>query len=188
MSVLDLWLPILLAAVAVFVASSVLHMALPWHKGDWKKLPDEADILKVGRDHGLTQGQYMFPFPASMKEIGSPEMMVKWNEGPVGNMTVMPNGMPSMGKSLMQWFGFSVLISVFVAYLGSLSLPAGAETSEVFRVTATVGVLGYAFNSVVDSMWKGQSWAITLRFVVDGIVYAVATAAIFTWLWPEVAA
>ncbi len=30
-----LWLPILLSAVIVFVGSSIIHMALPWHKNDY---------------------------------------------------------------------------------------------------------------------------------------------------------
>ena len=36
----DLWLPILLSAVLVFVASSILHMVIPIHRGDFGKLPE----------------------------------------------------------------------------------------------------------------------------------------------------
>ena len=32
-----LWLPILLSAVLVFVASSLIHMASPWHKSDFRR-------------------------------------------------------------------------------------------------------------------------------------------------------
>jgi hypothetical protein len=42
----SLWLPILLSAVAVFVASSIVHMVMPWHKGDYQKVPDE-DALRA---------------------------------------------------------------------------------------------------------------------------------------------
>ena len=41
MSLAALWLPILLSAVFVFVVSSILHMVLPIHRSDFKKLPDE---------------------------------------------------------------------------------------------------------------------------------------------------
>ena len=34
-SILALWLPILVAAVIVFVASSILHMVLPYHRSDY---------------------------------------------------------------------------------------------------------------------------------------------------------
>ena len=39
-----LWLPILLSAVIVFVASSILHMVLPIHKSDYRKLPEEERV------------------------------------------------------------------------------------------------------------------------------------------------
>ena len=40
-----LGLPILLAAVIVFVASAIMHMLLPYHKSDYQKLPDEDKLL-----------------------------------------------------------------------------------------------------------------------------------------------
>jgi hypothetical protein len=40
-----LWLPILLSAVIVFVASSIMHMVLPYHRNDYSELPDEDKIL-----------------------------------------------------------------------------------------------------------------------------------------------
>ncbi len=33
-----LWLPILLSAVIVFVASSILHMLLPYHRSDYNQI------------------------------------------------------------------------------------------------------------------------------------------------------
>ncbi len=37
----ELWLPILLSAVFVFIVSSIIHMALPIHKGDYGKLTNQ---------------------------------------------------------------------------------------------------------------------------------------------------
>jgi hypothetical protein len=37
----SLWLPILLSAVIVFVASSIMHMLLPYHRSDYQQLPEE---------------------------------------------------------------------------------------------------------------------------------------------------
>jgi hypothetical protein len=37
---------------------------------------------------------------------------------------------------------------------------------------------------VHDSIWKGQRWGISVKFVVDGLVYGPVTAGIFGWLWP----
>jgi len=44
-SITALWLPILLSAVIVFVASSIIHMLLPIHKSDYRKLPDEEKVM-----------------------------------------------------------------------------------------------------------------------------------------------
>ena len=186
-AVLDLWFPILLAAVLVFVASSVIHMALPIHRGDFQKLASEDAVLESMRNHGVQPGEYMFPCASSMKEMGSPEMLERLNQGPVGWMTVLPNGPIAMGKSLVGWFVFCLVIGVFVGYLGTFALEPGAAYGTVFRFTATVAVLGYAFSNVTNSMWKGSSWTVTAKYAFDGIVYALLTAGTFAWLWPEAA-
>ncbi len=110
---MDLWLPILLSAVLVFVASSILHMAIPIHKADYKKLAGEADVLAAMRGQGVEPGSYVFPCAGTMKEMSTPEMIEKMNLGPVGFMTVIPNGPMAMGKSLVAWFLYSIVIAVF---------------------------------------------------------------------------
>ena len=177
----ELWLPIVLSGALVFIVSSVIHMALPWHKGDWRKLDGETEALAVMREHGVKPGQYMFPCPQSMKDMCTPEMVEKFKLGPVGYLTVIPNGPPAMGRSLVQWFLLCVVVSVFVAYLGRLAVAPG---DVPFRIAATVGLLGYALSNVSDSIWKGSSWVTTLKFAFDGLVYALVTAATFAWLWP----
>ncbi len=180
----ELWLPILLSAVFVFVASSILHMVLPIHRSDFKKLPGEAEVLEAMRKQRVGRGSYMFPCPASMKEMCTPEMMEKYKAGPVGHVTVLENGPPNMGKSLVLWFLYSLLISVFVAYIGRLALGTDAGYRMVFRVTGTVAVLAYALAGIPDSIWKGQSWSTTMKFVFDGVVYGLVTGGTFGWLWP----
>lgn len=186
--VFDLWLPILVSAVFVFIASSVIHMAIPLHKSDYKRLPNEDKALDSLRQHGLQPGQYMFPSASSMKEMGSPEMIAKMNQGPVGYMILLPNGPFRIGRSLGQWFVLSIVISFFVAYVAGLGLEPGAETTLVFRMTSSVALLGYGVSAATDSIWKGVSWGVTARFLFDGLVYGIATAAAFAWLWPEAAA
>ena len=137
-SLIDLWLPILLSAVFVFIASSILHLMIPIHKGDYQKLPGEDEVLEQMRAQGVQPGSYMFPCAASMKDVGSPEMIEKCQLGPVGFLTVVPSGPPGMGKNLIQWFLYSVLISLVVAYVALLGLFLGATYATVFRVTGTV--------------------------------------------------
>jgi hypothetical protein len=181
----SLWLPILLSAVFVFIASSIIHVALPIHKGDFKKLPGEEKVLEAMRTAGVQPGAYGFPFLESMKDMGSPEMTEKYKKGPVGFMTVIPSGTPGMGKNLVMWFLYTILIGIFVGYVACLALGRGADYRAVFRVTGTVAILAYAIPYIADSIWKSQSWSTTFRFMFGGVVYGLATAGTFGWLWPE---
>jgi hypothetical protein len=182
----DLWIPVLLSAVIVFIASSIIHMVLPIHRGDYKKLSGEAEVLKEMRAQKVQPGEYAFPCPSSMKEVGSPEMIEKYNEGPVGFVTVLRNGPPALGKNLVQWFLYSVFIGIFVGYIARLGLDRGAEYMDVFRMTSTVAIFGYSFSYVPQSIWRGYSWSSTLKYAFDGVVYGLLTAGTFAWLWPDI--
>lgn len=183
-ALLELWLPILVAAVLVFLLSSVIHMVLPLHKRDFAKLAAEDAVLGALRQHGVPPGEYVFPHASSMRELSSPEMRAKLANGPVGWLTILPPGGFTMGKSLAQWFAFSIVVGTFAGYVASLIVPPTDAFGEVFRVTSTVAMLGYGVGNVTNSIWKGARWSVTFVFVLDGIVYAVATGLAFAWLWP----
>ncbi|MCC6782432.1 MAG: hypothetical protein IT457_06285 [Planctomycetes bacterium] len=186
-SVFQLWLPILVSAIAVFFASSVIHMVLPIHKSDYRGVPNEAAFLEALRAAKVPSGEFMFPICSSMKDMSNPEYLEKLKRGPVGSILIRPSGDFSMGKSLGQWFVFCVVIGFFVAYIASIGTPRGAASGDVFRITGAIAILGHAFGNVTNSIWKGVSWTITAKFVFDGVVYALVTAACFAWLWPAAA-
>lgn len=98
----EMWMPILASAVAVWVVSAILHMLLPLHKSDYVGMPGEDAIRDVLRANNLTVGEYMFPHAESMSELAEPEMIEKFKQGPVGIMTILPSGPPTMGKQLLQ--------------------------------------------------------------------------------------
>jgi len=180
----ELWLAILVSAVFVFVASSVLHMCLPIHKSDYKKLPNEAGVLGDLRNQGINgPGEYMFPCAESMKDMGTPEMIEKYKQGPVGFLLVLPSGVPNIGKSLAQWFLFSIVVSVFVAYIAYQGIGPDADPRHVFRMTATTAFLAYAVTDIPNAIWKGHSWVTAAKFVFDGLVYGLVTGLAFAWLW-----
>lgn len=182
-----LWLPILLSAVFVFIVSSIIHMALPWHKSDVKKMKNEEAVLDALRSHGVEAGAYMFPCAGSMKEMASPEMQAKRKTGPTGWLTVLPPGGCNMNVSLMWWFVNCLVVGVIVAYLGWHAMPPGTRYLEVFRIIGSAALLGYAVGFFHESIWKGQAWSITAKFMCDGVVYALVTAGTFGWLWPHAA-
>src|SRR6266849_1125210 len=95
-----LWLPILVSSVLVFVVSSAVHMASPWHKSDYPKVPNEDRLRDALRPLAIPPGDYMVPRPSSMQEMRSPEFLEKVKKGPVMMLTGIPNGPPSMTKSL----------------------------------------------------------------------------------------
>jgi len=183
-SLAALWLPIVLSAVIVFVASSIMHMVLPYHHSDYQQLPEEEKVLAPLRGASLKRGLYAFPY-CTHKEMKSPAMVEKFKQGPVGLLTVFPSGPVNMPKYLVQWFVFCLVIGFFVAYLTGHTVGEGAPYLQVFRVAGTAAFLGYGLGNLSNSIWKGQPWSNTIKEVCDGLIYGLLTAGTFGWLWPR---
>jgi hypothetical protein len=179
-----LWIPILVSAILVFVASSVFWMVVRHHDSDWKGLPGEDAILDAFRKARIPRGQYRFPY-AGAKEMQSPEMKKKMAEGPVGFMIFWDRYDTPMGRNLGLWFVYLLGVSFFVAYLAGHVLGPGTAYLPVFRVVGTAAILAYAAALIPKSIWWGQSWSMTWKEVFDGIVYGLLTAGVFGWLWPR---
>ena len=183
-SLTALWLPILLSAVIVFIASSVIHMASPWHKNDYPKLPNEEGLRAALRPLAIPPGDYMVPRPTSREELRDPAFLQKVNEGPNLVLTVMPTGPFSMGRNLVQWFLYCLVISLFAAYIASRALPPGTEYMHVFRFTGTTAFLGYSAALWQMSIWYHRALGTTVKATIDGLIYGLLTAGTFGWLWP----
>jgi hypothetical protein len=180
-----LWLPILVASVFVFLASSIIHMASPWHKGDYPRVPNEDRVMEALRPFAIPPGDYMMPRPKTRSDMGSPEFLEKRKKGPVVIFTVMPSGQVSMGRSLGLWFLYLVGVSVFAAYVAGRALPPGSQYLHVFRFAGTAAFLGYSAALWQMSIWYYRSWSTTIKATVDGLIYAFLTAGTFGWLWPK---
>lgn len=124
-SALSLWLSILVSAVLVFIASSVIHKVPAYHRGGFET-----------------------------------------------------------GKSLVLWFVYCILTGLFAAYLAGLALDPGANYLAVFRFVGTASFGGYALALLQNSIWNKRSWLVTIKYMLDGFVYACLTAGVFAWLWP----
>ncbi len=179
-----LWLPIVVSAVFVFVASSIMHMLLPYHRSDYSQLPDEDKILATLRAAALKRGLYVFPF-CTHKDMKSPALAEKYKQGPVGFLNILPSAPPAMPKFLIQWFVFCLLVGFFVAYLTGHTVASGAHYLAVFRVAGTAAFLAYGLGHLSSGIWKGQTWSATIKEVIDGLVYGLLTAGTFGWLWPR---
>src|SRR5207244_10700954 len=125
--------------------------------GDYEQWPDEEKTLSTLRAAGLKRGLYVFPF-GTHKDMNSPAMIEKYNQGPVGMMTVFPSGPPVMPKFLGLWFAYCLLIGFFVAYLTGRTVAPGAQYLAVFRVAGTAAFLPYGPGHLGNGLGKGQAW------------------------------
>jgi len=180
-----LWLPILISAVLVFIASSIIHMASPWHKSDYPRLANEDEFRRAVGPLNLPPGDYMIPRPSSRDDLRSPEFAAKAAEGPNVIMTVLPKGMMSMARNLIQWFIYLLVVGTFAGYVVGRATPPGAVYMHVFQLISTVAFIGYAVALWQMSIWYRRSWGTTFKATVDGLIYAALTAGVFGWLWPR---
>ena len=180
-----LWLPILLSSVIVFVVSSAIHMASPWHKSDYPKVPNEDKVMDALRPLAIPPGDYMVPRAMSREDMRSPEFAEKMKKGPNMILTVIPNGPWPMGKSLVLWFVYSAVVGLFAAYVAGRALPVGAEYLHVFRFAGVTAFVGYSVALWQMSIWYRRAWSTTIKATVDGLIYALLTAGTFGWLWPR---
>ncbi len=184
-SAFSLWLPVLVSAVLVFVASSLIHMVLNFHKNDFQGVPDEDGVMDALRGFDIAPGNYVIPRAESTAEHKSEEFQAKAKRGPVAFLTVLRAGDPTaMGKQLFQWFAYCVVVGLFAAYVTGMALGPGTEYMSVFRFASTASFMGYALAHAQDAIWMSQGWAATARSMFDGLVYALVTGGVFGWLWP----
>jgi len=181
----SLWAPILLSAVFVFVASSIIHMVLPYHRNDFGKVPAEDEVMDALRKIGIPPGDYVVPYAGSPKGMKDPDFIDKVKRGPVVFMTVLESGPPAMGKNLVLCFIYCAAVGVFAAYIAGRALAPGAQYLEVFRFAGCVAFIGYAVALWQNSIWYKRAWSTTLKSSMDSLVYALLTAGTFGWLWPR---
>jgi hypothetical protein len=182
---LSLAVPILLAGVIVFVASSIMHMVLPYHRSDFRGLPKEDDVLEALRRAGIPPGDYVAPHAGSPAGMKNPQFVEKMTKGPLLIMTVAAGEPPSMSKSLVLWFLYTVLVSMFTAYVVGRAVGPGTPYLRVFQLAGAVAFMGYSLALLQQSIWLRRSWTTTMKSMVDGLVYGLLTAGTFGWLWPR---
>lgn len=182
----SLILPIVVSAIVVFFASFVIHMVLGYHKTDLRKLPDaqEDEILAVMNRLNLPPADYGVPHPGSPERMKDPAFVAKMKQGPIVFLTVTPGEAPNMGRPLALWFVYTLVVTVFAAYITSRAVTPATDYLTVFRFIGTSAFMGYALGQIPESIWWRRRWARTFISVFDSLVYALLTAGVFGWLWP----
>jgi hypothetical protein len=180
----SLIVPILVSAVLVFFASSLVHMVLPWHKGDYPKMANEDQVMDALRPFNIPPGDYMVPRPNSMEHMKSAEFRAKHAKGPVFMMTMMDGSM-NMGPQLFKWFIYSIIVSAIAAFVASRTMPPGTGYGQILRVVGAVAFCSYTMAYWPMSIWYKRALRATITATVDGAIYAGLTAGAFIFFWPK---
>ncbi len=181
----QLVIPIFLSAVLVFIASSLIHMVLKWHNKDYGRLSNEDEVRGAINRGNPAPGQYIMPWAMDPSAFKDPEFQKKFTEGPIATLYIKASGLPRMGPQLGGWFVFNIVVSVFVAYLTSRTVPQGTEYLRVFQVAGTAGFLSYSMGVFPMAIWMGKPWSVAIKEAVDGLIYGCMIGGAFGWLWPR---
>jgi hypothetical protein len=180
----QLWLPILLSAVLVFVASSLIHMVFKWHNSDYRKLANEAAVAAALRAGAPSPGLYTLPHCMDMKDLQDADMQARFREGPVAMITVRPPGMPAMGGLLLQWFAFNLLLAVAIAVLVLYTYGRQGDPAAIGHLAGVVAFLAYGAGSIPNAIWMGKPWPTVIKDLLDALIYGAVTGVAFWQLWP----
>jgi len=183
-SVLQLWLPIVVGTGLAWIASGLIHMLLKYHHSDYQQLTNEDEVMSAVQKGSPKLGIHAFPYCSDMAGMGDPDVQQKFARGPVGMLTVFPNGTPKMGKLMAQQISFFLLGCTLIAYSTTLAMGPGAEYLVVFRFVAVIGFLTFGWAVIPFSIWYGHQWSTTAKYLLDALIYGLVVAGSFAWLWP----
>ncbi|MBI5770521.1 MAG: hypothetical protein HZA93_22280 [Verrucomicrobia bacterium] len=184
-TLLALWLPILLSAVVVFIISSLIHMVIKWHAGDYGSFANEEAVRAAIRAGDPAPGRYVLPHCADMKDMGSEAMLQKYREGPVGHVTIGPTGAPVLGKFLGQWFVWSLIVAAVAAYLaGRVHGLDHSHARGAAKLVGAVTFIAHGFGTVTESIWMMRPWSASAKYLLDAALYGLGSGLVFLWLWP----
>lgn len=180
MSILDLWLPIVVASLVCFFMSAAIWVLFKWHNADYRKLEREEAVGAALK--GAAPGYYLLPYAVDQAETANPEVRKRFEDGPVAYITVAPNGMPSMPPKMIAMIVYFAIVSSFCAYMVTRTLAPGADYLAVFQVAGTVAFVANSLALIPESIWFNRPWSITLKNALDAVIYAGLTGGIFGWL------
>jgi len=181
---LQAWLPIVVAAVGVFFASSLVHMLFKWHVSSYGALSNEDAVRDAIRAGSARPGMYVLPRCTDMKQMREEPMLKKYREGPVGFLTLIPPGEPGMGKQLLLWFAYNLLVAAAGAFCAVKFVGLGADGHDAAHVAGALALLAYGGGPIQQAIWMGKPWGAAAKELLDALIYAVVTALAFAALWP----
>ncbi len=181
---LSLLLPIALSALAVFIVSMIVHMAMPWHRSDYANVPDHAAAIAAIQSLHLAPGDYAVPNPRLPGGGSNPNFVADFERGPTFHITLMPSGGMNMGKLMGTWFGLMLLVSTIAGLVTGSIVAPGGDRHAVFHFSAVITTCAYGFGSWPLSIWYSRKWSTAFKETFDAMLYGLASGAVFMWMWP----
>ena len=175
-------IPSLLAAVVIFVWSSISWMVIGWHMIDIFNLPDESVVQQM--DATITEpGIYIYPgYPTDESEAGMEAWTNKHLAGPLMFMVYEPNGSDPMPAGM---FIKGFLLNFITAFFASVLLFMTLAQNPSFwrRVTFVVMLAVFAGFMFPFSEWNWWSYPLgyTLVNVADGILTWFFAGMVLAW-------
>ena len=180
MTILDLWLPIVVATVICFFMSSAIWVLFKWHNKDYNGTDREEDVRAALK--GAKPGYYLLPYCPDYADMAKPEVQKQFADGPVAFITVAPNGMPGMGSKMLSMVIYFLFVSVLCAYMVTRTMAPDADYLAVFRIAGTVAFIANGIAVIPESIWFSRPWSMTAKNLLDALIYALLTGGVFGWL------
>lgn len=178
---MQLWLPIVLSAVALFFASFLSWMVLGLHKPDWRAAPDEDALTRALIDCRLERGvSYMLPMCDTKEKMKDPAFQKRLADGPNGIITIFKTN--DMGRNLGLTFLYFLVTSICLAYLGTIAFGPAAPFKDVFRFFAAAGLLTHLAAMVPQAVWFKNR---IVGHTIESIAYSLILGGIFAGMWPQ---
>jgi hypothetical protein len=98
----------------------------------------------------------------------------------MGVLTLFP-GM-TMGRNLALTLLYFFVVSIGLAYLARLAIPAGADFLTVFRFVSTASLMTFLAALVQHAIWFRCR---IVGHIVESVLYAVIVASLFGAMWPK---
>jgi hypothetical protein len=174
----------LLGGIAMYIWSTVAHVALPLGQVGFSQMPNEAAVLSAAQaSNGGKDGLYFFPWvnPKDPQMMEKEAAAIKVN--PSGLLLYHPpgHGMTDMAGAMITEFIKELVQALIAAFLVSLAV-IGTYWSRVGFVTL-IGVVAAITTNVSYWIWYGFPADYSLAAVfIEFMDYVAAGLAIAWWL------